>query len=71
MGTKIKISVDKGADHSIRATRTARPTGQEYESEDLGAGDSHEFTVGAEEIVQITTGAPIEKTEEDTASKKK
>lgn len=71
--SKVTITVEDGASHSVRVTRTARPTGQDYESVEVGAGDEQTFEVGDEENLTVQLGQPTPKEEEpaDKASKKK
>lgn len=70
--SKVTITVEDGASHGVRVTRTARPTGQEYQSEEVGAGDEREFDVGEEENLTVQLGQPTKEEEPaDKASKKK
>lgn len=56
--SKVTITVEDGASHSVRVTRTARPTGQDYESVEVGAGDKREFEVADEENLTVQLGQP-------------
>lgn len=73
MSTKVTIKVAAGASHAVRATRVATPTGQEYETKEVGADGEETFELGDEERIDITQGGKIEDAapEEDAGRKKK
>lgn len=73
MANSVKISVDDGASHSVRVTRTATTTGQEYEGRDVKAGEEASFELNEEERISIGRGAATEAPAEEasTTAKKK
>lgn len=71
--SKVTITVEDSASHGARVTRTARPTGQDYESVELGAGDEQAFELGDEENLTVQRGQPTPQDEApaDKSDKKK
>lgn len=71
MSTKVTIKVAAGASHAVRATRVATPTGQEYESKEVGADGEETFELGDEERIDITQGGKIEEQAEEAETERK
>ena len=73
MSSKVKISVEEGASHGVRATLVSTTTGQEYAGETIDAGKDFTFTVEDEQRIDISRGAPTPEAEAkapSTAKKK-
>lgn len=70
--SKVTITVEDGASHSVRVARTSTTTGQDFDSVELAAGKEQTFEIGDEEKVTILQGAPTPEEEavDDTAKKK-
>ncbi len=70
MGTKVTVSVEDGADHSVIANINATTTGQTYSTEQIDAGGEKVFDLGEEQRVVIDRGPATEQAEDSTKKKK-
>ena len=56
MGSKVTVSVEDGASHSVSVSRNSTTTGQTYETRAIDAGKEHSFDLGDEQTVVIGQG---------------